>query len=127
MLFPHISVFQKYACGAPGWLSQLSVRLLILAQVMILRFMGSSPVLGSVLRVQSLEFSLCTFSALSHSFSLSLKNNNNNNNNKLKKNVCVQTHKQTFIRRVQKQLVMVVSGGTGKGKGSEGAGVHQAL
>ena len=39
----------------PGWLGPLSVWLLILAQVMILQFMGSSPVSGSVLTAQSLE------------------------------------------------------------------------
>ena len=37
---------------APGWLSQLSPTL---AQVMILWFLSSSPVLGSVLTAQSLE------------------------------------------------------------------------
>ena len=40
--------------GTSGWLSQLSVRLLILAQVMISRFVSSSHVLGLVLTVQSL-------------------------------------------------------------------------
>ena len=40
--------------GAPGWLSWLSVQLLISAQVMISRFVSSSPTLGSVLTVQSL-------------------------------------------------------------------------
>ena len=39
--------------GAPGWLSWLSVRLLISAQVRISWFMGWSPVSGSVLTVQS--------------------------------------------------------------------------
>ena len=38
----------------PGWLSQLSIRLLISAQVMISLFVGSSPTSGSVLTVQSL-------------------------------------------------------------------------
>ena len=38
--------------GAPGWLSRLSVRP---AQVMISRFVSSSPVSGSVLTTQSLE------------------------------------------------------------------------
>ena len=45
--------FKSYF-GAPGWLSQLSVRLLILAQVMISQFLSSSPTLGSMLTVQSL-------------------------------------------------------------------------
>ena len=40
--------------GAPGWLSQLSIELLVLAQVMISWFMRSSPTLGSVLTLQSL-------------------------------------------------------------------------
>ena len=40
--------------GAPGWLSQLRVQLVISAQVMISRFMGSSPTLGSALTVWSL-------------------------------------------------------------------------
>ena len=37
----------------PGWLSQLSVWLLTLVQVMISQFMNSSPTLGSALTVQS--------------------------------------------------------------------------
>ena len=37
--------------GASGWLSQLSVRLLVLAQVMVSRFVGSSPSSGSALTV----------------------------------------------------------------------------
>ena len=40
--------------GAPGWLIQLSVQLLILAQVMISWFTGSSPALGFALIVWSL-------------------------------------------------------------------------
>ena len=40
--------------GAPGWLSQLSVRLLISVQVMISRFVELSPASGSVLTVWSL-------------------------------------------------------------------------
>ena len=40
--------------GAPGWLSGLSVQLLVSAQVMISRFMASSPASGSVLTAQSL-------------------------------------------------------------------------
>ena len=35
--------------AVPGWLRQLRVWLLISAQVMILGFMGLSPVLGSTL------------------------------------------------------------------------------
>ena len=37
------------ARGAPGWLGWLSIRLLISAQVMISRFVGSSPASGSAL------------------------------------------------------------------------------
>ena len=40
--------------GVPGCLSQLSFQLLTAAQVMISRFMGSSPMLGSVLTAWSL-------------------------------------------------------------------------
>ena len=41
--------------GAPGWLSRLSIQLLlILAQIMISQFMGFSPVSSSVLTVWSL-------------------------------------------------------------------------
>ena len=40
--------------GAPGWLSRLSVRLLMLAQVMIPRFGSSSSVSGSALAGRSL-------------------------------------------------------------------------
>ena len=40
--------------GAPGWLSQLSIRFLILAPVLISHFVGSSRVLGSVLTAQIL-------------------------------------------------------------------------
>ena len=39
--------------GAPGWPRQLSIRLLILAQVMMSWVVRSSPVLGSTLRVES--------------------------------------------------------------------------
>ena len=43
----------------PGWLSHLSVQLLILAQVMLSPFMRSSPTSGSVLTAWScLGFSL---------------------------------------------------------------------
>ena len=44
---------KKIVLVAPGWLSQLSV--LTLSQVMILRSVGLSPALGSVLTVQSLK------------------------------------------------------------------------
>ena len=41
--------------SVPGWLHQLSVRLLVSAQVMISQFMSLSPASGSVLTAQSLE------------------------------------------------------------------------
>ena len=40
--------------GVPGWLSQLSIWLLISAQAMISWFMSSNPASGSVLTVRSL-------------------------------------------------------------------------
>ena len=63
--------------GAPGWLSQLSVQLLISTQVMISQFVRSSPGSSSVLTTWSLlgilflSFSLCPspFCALSLSLS----------------------------------------------------------
>ena len=62
----------NYTIGVPGWLSWLSFQLLVLAQVMISRFMSSSPASGSVLTVQSclgffLSFSLCPSPAWSAS------------------------------------------------------------
>ena len=45
--------------GAPGWLSQLTSRLLISAQVMISWLVGSSPELGPALTSQSLLGILC--------------------------------------------------------------------
>ena len=65
--------------GAPGWLSQLNIGLLILAQVMISQFMELSPALGSPGIVQSLLGILSSsFSAPppthAPAYSLSLKN-----------------------------------------------------
>ena len=57
--------------GAPGWLSQLGVQLLVPAQVMISQFVSSSPASGSLLTAQSLPgilslpLSLCPSSTLS--------------------------------------------------------------
>ena len=57
--------------GAPGCLHQLSIWLLVSAQVMISQFMGLSPVLGSALTVWSLlENSLSLFPLLSPSLPL---------------------------------------------------------
>ena len=59
--------------GVPGWLSWLSIRLLISAQVMISRFMRLIPVSGSVLiawslpGILSLSLSLCPSPVLSRS------------------------------------------------------------
>ena len=53
MLSRH-SQLRKKKTGAPGWLSQLGIRLTS-AQVMISQFVGSSPTSGSVLTAQSLE------------------------------------------------------------------------
>ena len=60
----------RFYGGAPGWLNWLSVHLLISAQVMISKFVSSSPASGSVLAVWSLLKSLSL--SLSLSFSLSL-------------------------------------------------------
>ena len=58
--------------GASGWLSRLGVWLLVLVQVMISWFMGSSSTSGSELVVQSLLGTLSLWpSSLSHSLSLS--------------------------------------------------------
>ena len=59
------------ALGTPGWLSRLNTLLLISTQVMISRFMSSSPTLGSarsaqsLLGILSLSLSVCPSSALS--------------------------------------------------------------
>ena len=62
--------------GAPAELSWLSIRLLILAQVMISWFVGSSPKSGSVLTARSLleilSLSLCPYPVSTVSLSLSL-------------------------------------------------------
>ena len=64
--------------GVPAWLSQLSVGLMILAQVMISQFMGLSPS-GSVVTVQGLLgiLFLCPSPACTHTLSQKI--------NKLKK------------------------------------------
>ena len=60
--------------GVPGWLSQLTNSLLVSAQVMISRFVSSSPTSGSVLAEQSLLeiLSLCPSPLLSLSLSLKI-------------------------------------------------------
>ena len=61
--------------GAPGWLSRLSVRLLILAQVTISGFMGLSPASSSALTTRSLLGSLSLSAPPLLVLSLSLKIN----------------------------------------------------
>ena len=54
-------VGEEWRAGVPGWLSPLSVRLLVSAQVMISWLVGSSPTSGSVLAEKGLFgiLSLC--------------------------------------------------------------------
>ena len=68
---PAVKKNKNKKTGASGWLSWLSIQLLILAQVMISRFMRSSPALGSVLAVQIL-LGLSLPLSLSHPLLLSL-------------------------------------------------------
>ena len=62
---------------APGWLSRLSVQLLVSTQVVISQFVGSSPASGSVLTARSLlgifSPSLCPSPLLSVSLKNKLK------------------------------------------------------
>ena len=51
---------KTHRIGAPGWLSQLSVWLLILVRAMISQFVGSSPMSGSALLAGSLLGILCS-------------------------------------------------------------------
>ena len=72
--------------GAPEWLSQLNVQLLILAQVMISQFMSLSPTLGSVLTEPGWDFLppfLSAPSLLTCSLSLKIKKQTN------KKTICL--------------------------------------
>ena len=70
--------FLKLKSGSPGWLIQLSVWLLVSAQVMISQFVSSSPASGpvmspqSLLGILSLSLSLCP---LSRSLCLCLSQN----------------------------------------------------
>ena len=54
MAFDPFSTRIDSSCQVPGWLSLLSLRLLISAQVMISWLVGSSPTSGSVLTAWSL-------------------------------------------------------------------------
>ena len=58
--------------GAPGWLSRLSVQLLVLAQVVISWFVSSNPTSGSVLTVRSLLGILSPSLSLCPSYTLCL-------------------------------------------------------
>ena len=63
---------------APAWVSRSSIWLLILAVVMISRFVGSSPMSGSALTAGSclgFSLSLCLCPSPTHAFSFSLKTN----------------------------------------------------
>ena len=77
ILKPRVGKREKQLRGALGWLSRLSLWLLILAQVMISQFVGSSPTSGSSLTVWSLLgiLSLSLPYSCSLSLSLSLKIN----------------------------------------------------
>ena len=74
-----VKLILRKIVGASGWLSWLSVQLLVSAQVMIIKFMRLSPALGSVLAARSLlgilslplSVSLCPSAA--RVLSLSLK------------------------------------------------------
>ena len=63
----------------PGWLSRLSVRLLILAQVMISQPVSLSPALGSALTMQRLRgiLSPSLFAPPPLALSISIKINTN--------------------------------------------------
>ena len=68
-------MFLKAILGVPGWLRQLGVPLLILAQVMILQFVSLNLTSDSVLsglEILSLSLSLCPSPTCSLSLSLSL-------------------------------------------------------
>ena len=68
------SVSKWNIVGAPGWLSWLSVQLLVLAQVLISQLVRLSPALGSALTVQSLLVVLCLPLCHSPTHSVFLKN-----------------------------------------------------
>ena len=72
----HICVVtEQCGRGVPGWLSWLSIRLLVSAQVVISLFVGSSPVSGSALTIWNLLGILSLSISLSVSLSLSLSQN----------------------------------------------------
>ena len=71
----HSLSFENLKLGAPGWLSWLSVQLLVSAHIMISQFGSSSPTLGfaliarNLLEILSLFLSLCLSPACSLSLS----------------------------------------------------------
>ena len=83
MHFLHITLYFLQCClsfttsRVPGWLSWLSIWLLILAQVMISWFKSSSLTSGSMVTMRSLFgiLSLCRSLPLPHSLDLSLLKN----------------------------------------------------
>ena len=56
---PHYFFFVVVHFGAPGWLSQLSIRLLVSAQVTISPYRELEPRIGSALTGRNLLESLC--------------------------------------------------------------------
>ena len=70
---------EKLGPGMPGWLSRLSIQLLVSAQVMLSQFVRLSPKSGSVLTAQSLlgilSFSLCLSLCSSPIYMCSLSQN----------------------------------------------------
>ena len=94
---------------APGWLSLLSVRLLVSTGVMISQFMGLSPVSGSALIAWSLldilSLSFCPSPACAHLFScsltLSLKKIN-----KLKKQEIMITYSAEYYLTIKKNGIL---------------------
>ena len=70
--WPEMAHNNRCSLGVHGWLSQLSIWLLILAQVMISRFVSLSPALGSALTVQSLFGILSLPLPHSHMYSCAL-------------------------------------------------------
>ena len=89
------NALKEITTGAPGGLSQMSIRLLISAQVMISWFVGLIPVSGSMLAAQSLFGILSLSLSLCHppppaplTCSLSLSQNKSIYKNKIKLIYC---------------------------------------
>ena len=88
-------------CGASGWLSQLSVGLMILAQVMVSQFVGLSCKSGSALTVWSLLGILSRSLSLPFlcSHTLSLKINKLEKKKEKKSAYCDTRVKRAFLSR----------------------------